>query len=139
MKALFTCIFIAFFTAAAAWAQTPPQNAPKSERPSRIIGIRGGGNIANITGYDLAFGYHAGVFVDMLPGKSAGYGLEINYSRQGGTIENTSIVANYLVIPVLFNLYGSEVAFQVGPYAAPLLNARRKKSNYNYTDSMSGL
>ena len=138
MKALFTCLFVTFI-ACTAFAQTPDKAVRK--RSGHVSGLRAGGNLSGTSQGDLHFGYHAGVFFDLHPARNYGYSLEVNFSRQGANYYNTPVVMSYVVVPVLFNLYVSELALQTGVYAAPLLHARNRDLNntYDYTGSMNGM
>ena len=111
-----------------AFAQTPASTP--AEPAKQIFGFRVGGNLSSFSDDDLYLGYHAGFFTDMPVSKKYGFSVELNYTRQGGTFFGTPIKMDYVVFPVLFNLYVSEVALQAGAYAAPLLNARNRNENY---------
>ncbi|MBK0403203.1 PorT family protein [Adhaeribacter sp. BT258] len=138
MKALFTFLFLTFYVGAIAFAQSPE---PTAEEPTKqIFGFRAGGNLSSISGNDLYLGYHAGFFTDMPFSKKYGFSVELNYARQGGTFQGTPIKMDYIVFPVLFNLYVSEVALQAGAYAAPLLSAQNAQDGYyNSTGNINNM
>ncbi|HSI90473.1 MAG TPA: hypothetical protein VK927_05115, partial [Adhaeribacter sp.] len=53
-----------------------------------------------------------------------GYGAEVNFSKQGVTIDNQDLTLNYISVPVMLNLLEGPVTFQGGVYGAVFLNAR---------------
>ena len=123
MKALFTFISIAFLFGQPAFGQSSEKGAKQT--PGPVYGFRAGGNLSTFSTSDpfkdLYLGYHAGAFLDMYPSNNYGYSFELNYTKQGAKSGDVIISTNYLVVPVLFNIYASEVALQGGLYAAPLL------------------
>lgn len=122
MKALFIVTFIAFLLVQPAFGQSLDE---AKKTTLSVYGFRAGGNFSTFSSSDpfkdLYLGYHAGFFLDMYPSKKYGYSLELNYVKQGAKSGYNVIPANYLVVPVLFNLYASGLALQGGLYAAPLL------------------
>lgn len=105
------------------------------------LGIKGGANLNKISGkgYDEAFkfNYHLGGFLQLNFSDHIGLQPEVIFSQSGGKTSDDfssiyddftndanrkKIKLNYLNIPLLLNLGGRYVKFQIGPQYSILLN-----------------
>ena len=126
LKTIFSSLFLVFMTCFVAFGQTPEQSYQPFQS-TRNGGIKAGVNVATIPQMaesDLFLGFHAGIFGNAQVSRHVGYGGEMNYSRQGVTIQNVECALNYFNIPVVVNVHTGPVTFQGGLYWAMLLGAK---------------
>ena len=106
-----------------------PQEPEEWVKPKPLFGIIGGVNLATIRPLfndEPKISLHAGLFREQRLSKDFGYQLELNFSKQGCSIasEYQEFRLNYLQLPVLLNVYGSDrILIQGGGYGAYLLSA----------------
>jgi hypothetical protein len=142
LKALFTFIFIAFFSLVSAAQQPDAAQAVKKFERIRTAGIKGGVNLAsvsNLIGSDMYLGAHGGFFGEVQESESVGFGGEILYSSQGVMVDNIDFSFKYLSLPVFLNFHSGKATFQGGGYGAFLLNAsvRQFQDKQNITGYLS--
>jgi hypothetical protein len=146
-KYLFLLISITVFSCQAAIAQTPDTSSTVFHSV-RTAGLKAGFNVANISNLavsDVYLGWHAGIFGNVQASEGFGYGTEINYSKQGVSVNNFDISLNYVSVPVFLNLYTGPVIFQAGGYGAFLFSASgdggqaRKELTQFFQDTDYGL
>jgi hypothetical protein len=124
------------------FAQTPaqPLNPEQQFRTIRYSGLKAGVNVSSFTAANSYTGFHAGLFTEIRFRKSLGYGAEIMFSNQGGYRYGSPVVQNYVILPVMFNLYTGKVAFQVGGYGGLLMSSFlvRDRKKYDVSGALAG-
>jgi hypothetical protein len=101
------------------------------------LGVKGGLNVSNFTGYQQAvkslIGFHVGGFTEIKVAKKFAIQPEFLFSTQGTIIEgfngdsNTTVKVNYLNIPVLAKYYITDAfSVEAGPQIGFLLSAKAK-------------
>lgn len=147
LKTLLTFFLIAFCTIATLQAQTP-DTSNAVFRSVRTAGLKAGinaANISNLAASDVYLGWHAGIYGNVQVSEAFGYGAEINYSKQGVTVNGIDLGMNYLNIPLYLSLYAGPVTFHAGGYGAFLFSAigtngqARKEFTQFFQDTDYGL
>lgn len=124
--------------------------AQESEKPQPRIGIKGGMNIATMTGKDSSgaenrISIHAGLFVEFKINEKFSIQPEAFYSGKGLTAKvyddsgyyiDATFRINYIDIPVMFKYYVADnFSLEAGPYVGILVAAKIAANSSNGSGS----